>query len=388
MHTIKVWVHVLRIIFYVSLFIGQIVIFCACTSKTTIPANVAVAYVMDKEGGRLITPENKTILRANSPVVYNEGYAVITQNSLAGYVDIQGDTVIAPVYKRALFFSEGCAAVMQVDSTWGFIHTDGKMFAKGYRGIRPMREGFAAVQPSPQGLWGFIDKNGQVVIPPRFAAALTFHQGLCAVAEKDSIGKLKWGYIDTKGNYVIQPSYEAVAERFDEGLAFAVINRHQVGFIDKNGKWAIRPTFSLAEGTDIRTFKFKNGIAPVIGRNAQSGDLRWGLIDKRGQVKVPFQYQFIDANGYLSYKCMIAGIEVGGEPKCGVIDATGKWLIEPRYALILPFQEGLALAKLSHKGKMGYLKLDGKWAIPPRYTAALPFHIPTRNYFTDIDYQR
>src|SRR5689334_14847220 len=47
-------------------------------------------------------------------------------------------------------------------------------------------EGLAAVQistnESSSGMWGFIDKTGNIVIAPKFERALAFSEGLAAVA--------------------------------------------------------------------------------------------------------------------------------------------------------------------------------------------------------------
>ena len=47
--------------------------------------------------------------------------------------------------------------------------------------------------------YGFIDKNGKVVIEPQFDGILDFSEGL-AGAEKDG----KWGYIDKSDKLVIE----------------------------------------------------------------------------------------------------------------------------------------------------------------------------------------
>jgi hypothetical protein len=50
--------------------------------------------------------------------------------------------------------------------------------------------------------WGYIDKTGQMVIPPKFSGALGFTEGLAAVVTGD-----KWGYIDKTGKYVWAPTW-------------------------------------------------------------------------------------------------------------------------------------------------------------------------------------
>ena len=61
--------------------------------------------------------------------------------------------------------------------------------------------------------YGFIDKNGKVVIEPQFDNVEDFIEGFWKV-EKDG----KWGFIDKNGKVVIEPQYDYVRD-FSEGLA-------------------------------------------------------------------------------------------------------------------------------------------------------------------------
>ena len=68
---------------------------------------------------------------------------------------------------------------------------------------------------------GYIDRTGKVVIAPRFAEALTFHEGWAAVRPKKTTvwgkGDL-WGYIDKSGQYVLEPQFNE-AHPFQGGVA-------------------------------------------------------------------------------------------------------------------------------------------------------------------------
>lgn len=93
-------------------------------------------------------------------------------------------------------------------------------------------------------LYGFINKMGEVIIPPRYKAAGIFSEGLAAVQNAAGL----WGYIDSTGNQVINFQY-SLAQPFSESLA-AVQRNSEPGFwgyIDKSGVMVIRPHFSYAE---------------------------------------------------------------------------------------------------------------------------------------------
>ena len=57
--------------------------------------------------------------------------------------------------------------------------------------------------------WGYVDPEGHLVIPCRYAAAAPFSEGRAAV----QIPGARWGYIDTTGLMVSAPEYARRAAR-------------------------------------------------------------------------------------------------------------------------------------------------------------------------------
>jgi hypothetical protein len=85
-----------------------------------------------------------------------------------------------------------------------------------------------------QGIYlGYVNGQGDLVIPAQYEDAFDFHKGLARVKIND-----KWGFIDTTGRFVIQP-------KFDSVTIFGVISSRpeharveingNVKFIDKTG---------------------------------------------------------------------------------------------------------------------------------------------------------
>ena len=118
--------------------------------------------------------------------------------------------------------------------------------------------------PFANGVWGFIDKRGTIVVNPQFDAAEDFHEGLARVCSGD-----KWGYIDKEGKYVI-PSQFDVAKDFHDGLACVCIG-NRWGYIDKTGKYVVNPQLgNREEWSFFSAHDFHEGLAAVC-----VGD-RWG----------------------------------------------------------------------------------------------------------------
>src|SRR5262249_50615984 len=100
----------------------------------------------------------------------------------------------------------------------------------------------------------------------------------------------KWGYIDKTGKFVIKPIF-ASAGPFKKGLAAvstAGSCTKSYGFIDRDGRFVIEPRFFWA-------FSFSEGLAAVIENGysnfSTSGDVcssdgEWTFIDRSGKTSV------------------------------------------------------------------------------------------------------
>ncbi len=89
-------------------------------------------------------------------------------------------------------------------------------------------------------LVGFKDKDGKVVIEPkfdRFPGVGQYH----FIGDKLNVYKDgKWGVIDRKGNWLIKPKFDLLL-KYSEGLAAACLDG-KCGYIDEKGNWAIKPS--------------------------------------------------------------------------------------------------------------------------------------------------
>ncbi|MEZ5330198.1 MAG: WG repeat-containing protein [Verrucomicrobiales bacterium] len=104
-----------------------------------------------------------------------EGLAPVQFFRKWGYINKAGVTVIPPQYDFAQEFVDGVAAVaVEVENSfefkWTYIDTNGKqMWGAEFEEAMPFSDGLAAVMRD--GLWGYIDPNGEVVIPFQFHTA-------------------------------------------------------------------------------------------------------------------------------------------------------------------------------------------------------------------------
>ncbi len=244
---------------------------------------------------------------------------------------------------------------------------------EGYERVGCLRDGLAGViSLSDDGYdnnisnrVGYIDKDGQLVIPFEFDGIPSgeggdyldfndFSEGLAAVSKND-----KYGFINAKGEFVIEPKYDW-ANSFSDGLAVVSLDGKS-GAIDKAGKTIIPFEYEFLGS-------FQNGFATAARptNDAENYDRKYGLINKQNEVIIPFMY---DEMGDLSESL----IAVKKDGKWGYVDTNNKPVIPINlaYETVNGFSDGLAAVfnyeENSDNYKYGYIDKTGKLIIPMQF---------------------
>ena len=107
--------------------------------------------------------------------------------------------------------------------------------------ISPLREGMRAFYDITLKKWGYADKDGKVIIQPKYGQAMPFSEGLAAVCMQDGdYGAKKWGFIDKTGKEIVACNYKVQPASFSDGLAVLNIGEetwdNKAVFIDKTGQ--------------------------------------------------------------------------------------------------------------------------------------------------------
>ena len=128
------------------------------------------------------------------------------------YIDSSGHEILAPLsVRRARSFAEARALVVP-DSVLrtkagcakgGYLDMKGDWTIKPqFDGLTDFTEGLAAVNLGAKcgmgGKWGYVDKDGQTIIPFRFLWAGAFHDGQACASEKRGEEEV----IDRSGNII------------------------------------------------------------------------------------------------------------------------------------------------------------------------------------------
>lgn len=183
---------------------------------------------------------------------------------------------------------------------------------------RAYTEGLAAVMigkaSDPAGTWGYIDKQGRMVILPAFQDAEPFQNGLAAVQQGD-----QWGYIDTRGEWVIKPRFSRATGFNAEGTALVEADERDV-LINRQGQ--VVKTFEL--GT--RSWGFEPG-QKLASMEVPQAPRLFNTATGRA-LTLPADVMMLakpDDGGYLPAQRRSA--RYGGW--WGLLDAQGRWAIAP-----------------------------------------------------------
>ncbi|MGE5404328.1 MAG: WG repeat-containing protein [Candidatus Saccharibacteria bacterium] len=185
---------------------------------------------------------------------------------------------------------------------------------------------------------GFIDRDGQIIIPPTFESASQFSDGLALVSKNG-----RYGFIDPTGNLVIDYKRRNTGD-FHEGLAL-ISDPNQQYFINRQGNVAIKPSGDYFGD-------FNEGLA-FFGLSG-----KYGYINKSGKQVIKAQFE--SANKFSESRALVKL-----NNKYGYIDHSGKLVIPPTFEEGTDFSEGLAAVKVA--GKWGFINTDGKMVIKPQF---------------------
>ncbi len=348
-----------------------------------------------------------------SPFV--DGLAQVESDEGVGFIDSDGKVVVPLKFDHALLRFSRDRTVAVADGKAWLIDTTGRRIADlgpwEWPGLRP-EESFGDLAqfvglddffadgliPWPRGdQWGYIDRDGQWVIEPRFESAQLFRGGYASVTSGGR-GQL----IDTQGRVVRDVGAGWIAPP-DHGLT-RVGSAMRWGFLTPDGDWpavlsfaTLRADFAGTRFVDSRPLEFSDGLA-VVSRIASH---RWQLVDDAGRTLATARFDWVEDAGGGVYAFVEDGRwgladdrlrvlspnrfdekpQFGGSrhaavtdrPRAGCIDRRGRWALQIDSTRIEEMAcEGRWLPATAADGKNGVIDWSGRWRIPAEYDEILP----------------
>ena len=243
------------------------------------------------------------------------------------------------------------------EGLWGFIDKTGTIVipCNWEGGQAPFfSEGLAAVKKD--GLTGYINKAGELVIPCQYWYCERFVQGYAIVQDEEG-----FFFIDTTGAVAFPgiPHADQAGSFTGDGIAHLELKDYTDIFIDTDGQTIL----TLSDEYRIRS-GFSEGLAGVAKQNEQG---EWegceGYIDKTGSVIIPLElhssfYPF--RNGRTSVPD--GPVIVGGNTHYGIIDHSGVLIYPFTLDKAVQFEDTVAVAV--QDGKAGAIDISGHVIVP------------------------
>gem|GEM_PF-526337 len=345
---------------------------------------------------------NDGIIQISPP---HEGYP-------AGYINENGDQIFE-LGELTQQFSCG-RGVTESSHGYRVYNRFGKriQLKNDYDWINPYSEYLALVCSNDK--YGFIDVNGNEIVPLKFDEAHSFSEGLAAVC----INK-KWGFINNSGAICIPLKFDK-ANSFENGksvvrignyygmiskigeelipVKYDILNIHSDGFIASklNGKWGVINIGSREihphEYDKIDNYYFnkiivrknwkaglmdKFSVSPAVmyyddietyikGLGRVKKDGKYGLLNQLGEEITPIKYDEIIGSDMYDLICVKIG------DKFGLMDKAGNEITDIKYEWVSYYKSKFIPVKLNDK--WGFVDYGGKEITSIKYDEESYFH--------------
>ena len=357
------------------------------------------------------------------------GFAVIKRDNKYGYIDKEGNIIKDFEYSYASDFNNNIA-IAEKNGKYITLYSNGTeikeydFIIKNFKVNKNLfLEDLEVIEKDNKE--GYINKNMEIIINPKYDFASEFHEGLAIVENNnnfyivDKTGKelfdLQKVSVDTNDYFsddllvvkynnkcaYINKSFKFVSNIYDEASTLkngmGLVNKNgKYGFIDKSGKLVINLIYD--EATD-----FADDVV-IVKKNE-----KYGIINKQGQEVVGFEYDkiirnlsndkifsvtkdgenyYIDKNETRYDDCKVSDdnwISISNNGKYGYIDKNLNLKINYQFELAENFYDGISVvvenekyACLDKNGRMVYInanvqemknhsegligvKINGKW---------------------------
>ena len=172
------------------------------------------------------------------------GYAAIQDyvDGPWGVISLDGDIVVPMEYESADFTLESIRnerVVVKKQDLYGVVNLKGKeVIPCEYAYLYPDRNGTYLFK-NKRGRYGWLDARGNELIEPEYDSfgSLFGDQKLAAVGKRE-----RMGYINKEGEWVVKPKYMNAC-RFYDGIALVETEDYMWGVINTEGEYVVKPRY-------------------------------------------------------------------------------------------------------------------------------------------------
>ena len=301
---------------------------------------MTIQKLLDKTGCSIFGEETPAFMSFGSPFKDGLSWA----KTLDGFVIVPCESQIFPLADGLTpvgSFGNNRLLVVNKESQFGFVDDEGQeVIPCTWAGAYPFTEGYAAVQdgsiteaenPEENGVhydvanWLFIDKDGKPINNEYYAAVRPFCNGRAAVQNKAYL----WGYLNLKGQLALKYRWSKAGDfHYNRApVSNPDLPSDMVGFINGDGQLETEWSFE-------NVGHFSEGAAPAYRLN-------------EGQYYVNKYGNPIGQPGENCWRCLsniINGFGIVSQEgnNFGYVNNNGTLVIECQWQKAMPFSEGLA----------------------------------------------
>jgi WG containing repeat len=320
------------------------------------------------QGQVLVSPNLTFIEPSGVSHLYRMG-----QNGKIGLIDTLWKVKFDPMYSQILDFDANGIAWAQTEGGISLLHSKSYKTSKVYKSVAPFNKMGIAQMMDANNLNGLINTNLDVIIDPRYASISDFNEyNLSAVSGSDK----KYGFINTKGEEIIKPLFDEVGKFNAFGVV--VVKEDYKDFKNKTYKVAqiynkfgqavitkVNDTLGINANVNIM-YEFVDTLMNkkyvVVKKTLDNVYVGSHLIEIGSyRLVTPLPYQEItefDDAAIMRYKF---------SNLWGMMDTTGKVILQPTYLEIRKPGEGYYAVKEAAEEKYGFIDKRGKIQIPFEY---------------------
>jgi len=271
--------------------------------------------------------------------------AVIKFGELFGVINENGDYIIEPKYEHIESYQEKRAIVTSSEGKY-VVDENGLTLTKiTFPFISSYHESVAVVGSMVNEvlLYGYLDLNGDIVIPMKYQKAYDFNMDKALVKDE------KYQLINKEGKVIQTYLYSYVGNYANNRLVFKL--QDKCGYIDENGKIIIKPQYEYCQ-----SFIDENAI---INEKDELNDT-YGLINLEGEEIFKPIYHHIIRLG--NNRFALGKAKVKTKPYLGNLYALGndkgEILTDFKFNSIEPYHHHLA--SVNQDGYTFFIDLDGE----------------------------
>lgn len=283
-----------------------------------------------------------------------------------GYINEDGEMVIAPQFKYASMFSSFgngyLAAAQMEDGKICFIDTNGNIqntspfAAEDLEWIDIEKTYTITIIHTGEGD-GLVNSNLEYILQPISGLRISSisEDGLIYCQKSG-----KYGCINMKGETVIGFNFDEIRS-FHDGLAPACMNK-KWGLIDNNGNYVVEAKYDGIAYITNNRYRFTNTTVYNAGTPVSYGTSTYGIIDGSGKEIAPAIYSdlvpSVSTNGWITARLKSKNLY-------GCIDTDGNTVLDFKFGAIGTFHDGIATASMNNK--WGLIDYNGNYVVEAKY---------------------